>query len=69
MSEESQKSKMIGLSDDDYDGYDLIIPSQILNENHSSFVLLFIFWFGELKVWIAITSQPSEHFTFLRQNS
>ena len=50
MSEESQKSKMIGLSDDDYDGYDLIIPSQILNENHSSFVLLFIFWFGELKV-------------------
>ena len=60
MSEESQKSKpkMIGLISDDYDGYDLNISSKILNENHFSFVLL-IFWFGELKVWIAITSQPS----------
>ena len=43
MSEESQKSKMIGLSDDyDGDGYDLNISSRILNDNHSSFVLYFI---------------------------
>ena len=47
MSEESKKSTMIGLSDD-YDGYDLNISSRTFNDNHSSFVLLFNFLFGEL---------------------
>ena len=50
MSEESQKSETIGLSDDDYDGYDLIIPSKILTENHSCFVLLFNFLIWWTKV-------------------